>query len=356
MRPGGGAHAPEKRSERGMSSANNDFPYEIPQGLVDGLLAGRRVIVAGHVTPDADCLGSNFALARALRAGGHEVMVAVRDRAVPRRLEFMLELAGVPILAGAAEGAYDTAVVLDTAKPSRVNLPGKWEALAAAGERTINIDHHETNEGFAKVNFVVPEASSTCEIVYFVLRRCGLPIDATTASLLYAGVWGDTSGFSLPSSSKAAFRAAAGIVEAHADVELIGQRMCRSLNAGEFALQRVVYDNTKLAAGGRIAYSTVSLAELSRTGCTASDIDDQVGIVRLLDGVQIALLFSEGHAGKIRINFRGERGISVLALAQQFGGGGHDQASGAILDGTVEQVAERVVGAAERYLDALGAA
>ncbi len=328
------------------------LPYAAPQELIDGLLKTDRLIVAGHVTPDADCLGSMMGAARVLRAAGIcDVSIAVPNAEVSRRLKFMLDTAGLPVVTGEIGPEADTALIVDTAKPSRVNVPGKWDGIQADGRNILNLDHHASNEQFGDISWVVATASSSAEIVFWLLRQMNLTIDATSASLLYAGIWGDTSGFSLPTSNGPALQAAAGLVDAGADVEFVGQHLCRSLDESEFKLLRVVYDNTKLTAGNRIAYSTIDHDELVATGCMAADIDDQVGVPRMLSGIQIALLFSEGHKGKIRINFRGECGMDVLPLAQKLGGGGHRQAAGSIMSGTVAEVAARVIAESEAYLN-----
>jgi phosphoesterase RecJ-like protein len=330
----------------------NKAPYRVPTEVLGAVLSAKHVVVAGHVTPDADCLGAILGTARSLQAGtGCRVEPAVADGNVSRRLRFMLDLAELPVVTGRVGPQADTALILDTAKSSRVNVPGKWEALQVPGRSFINIDHHASNEEFAAMNWVVSSASSTSEIIYWMLREADLPIDSVTASLLYCGIWGDTSGFSLPNTTGSALQAAAGLVEEGVDVEFIGLHMCRSVDSGEFQLQRIVFDNTRVVADNRIAYSTIDHQELTSTGCTAADIDDQVEIPRSLEGVSIAMLFSEGHKGKIRINLRGEGGTDVLTLARKFGGGGHRQAAGTIISGSIPEVVDRVLCEAQAYLD-----
>ena len=338
-----------------MSQAHlRPIPYQVPADIVEALRAARHVVVAGHVTPDADCLGAILGSARVLQAGLKlRVEAAIAEGRVSRRLGFMLELADLPVVTGRVGPEADTVLILDTAKASRVNVPGKWEGLQAPGRNSINIDHHASNAGFGVVNWVVGSASSTCEIIYWLLGEMKLPIDSTAASLLYCGIWGDTAGFSLPNTGGSALRAAAGLVERGVDVEYIGRRMCRSVDPGEFRLQRIVYDNTRVVAGRRIAYSTIDHAELNSTGCSAGDIDDQVEIPRMLDGLSMAMLFSEGVKGRIRINLRGEGGVEVLPLAQKLGGGGHRQAAGTIIEGKVSEVVAKVLSEAEAYLDQL---
>jgi phosphoesterase RecJ-like protein len=127
--------------------------------------------------------------------------------------------------------------------------------------------------------------------------------------------------------------------------------MNRSQRRSDFDLLRTVYRNTQTADGGRIAYSKLTHGEIIESGCTAADIDDQVSVPRSVEGIQLAALFTEGRPGKIRINLRGERGLNVLELAQKIGGGGHNQAAGAILKGQLEDVVTRVLAEATEYLN-----
>jgi phosphoesterase RecJ-like protein len=186
--------------------------------------------------------------------------------------------------------------------------------------------------------------------VYRVIRTAGRPVDPVTASLLYAGIHTDTRGFTLPSTTVASLAVAAELVDSGARAAELGERLYRSRRASEFRLLRLFYDNTNLAVEGRVAYSTADHQEITGCGCSAADIDTQVDIPRSLEGIAMALLFTEGVPGKVRINLRGEGGLSVLALARELGGGGHDQAAGAVLDGTIPEAVARVLPLAEKHL------
>jgi phosphoesterase RecJ-like protein len=322
-----------------------------PAELIDALQAAARPVVVGHVTPDVDAIGSMLGLARALPSG--EARVALPGIPVSQKLRFMLELAGDPDLADAQRIAdADIIAVVDTAGTNRVHVPGKWEAIA--DKFVVNIDHHITNPDFGRINWVVDNASSTCELICRLIQTAGWKLDEITASLLYAGIHSDTGGFSLPNSTAEAHEAAGVLVRAGADVERVGVRLCRSQEQHEFDLMRTVYHNTRLAGAGRIAYSTLTHDEIKTTGCTPEDIDDQVSIPRSLSRIQIAMLFSEAERGVIRINFRGEGGTPVIALAEKLGGGGHTFSAGARIRGQMELVVERVLGEAVLSLDSPG--
>lgn len=310
-----------------------------PTELIDILTHAKRPLIVGHVTPDADAVASVLALARALP--GRTAAVALDRAKVAQKLRFMMALGDVPSADTARIADADVVVVVDTAGTNRVNVEGKWEAIA--NKYVVNIDHHITNPDYGKINWVVDSASSTSELIYKLITAAGWPLDAATASLLYAGVHSDTGGFSLPNTTADALHVAAALVNAGADIETIGAQLCRSQRRSEFDLIRVVYHNTRLAADGRIAYSTLAHDEIVGSGCTAEDIDDQVSIPRSLSGVRIAMLFSEGEPGVVRINFRGEDGLAVLPLAQKLGGGGHTYSAGTRIRDRMEAVVARVL-------------
>ncbi len=326
-----------------------------PADLTAALRGVKRPIVFGHVVPDADCLGAALGLAASLRAGGIDARVGLPAGSVSKRLRFMLDLVPEVPIASSLPDDRDAVIMMDTASEARIHFDPR--PSPADFQSSINIDHHVTNSRFARVNWVDEAASSTCEMVATLIRTEGWPLSAGVASLLFAGIHGDTGGFSLPGTSADALHCAADLVRAGADVSFIGERMCRSQESSEFDLLRRVYDHTTTVAGGRIAYSRLSYDDIVDAGCGPADIDDQVLIPRSLRGVRIALLFSEGEPGVTRVNLRGEGDVSVLEIAGQFGGGGHRQSAGIrIKSKPLDQVIEDVVRAAESHLDALEAA
>lgn len=328
----------------GIERVRNEGP---PPGLIASLNSSQAPVVAGHITPDVDALGSMLALARAMPSP--EARIVLPEPPSGHKLRFLLHLAGDPMRADAEQVAHaDRVILLDTASPKRVNVAGKWEAIA--DRFVINIDHHITNTDFGRINWVVDNASSTCELVYRLIATAGWPLDSVTATLLYAGIYSDTAAFSLPNTTSDTFEAAAQLVRAGADIEQVGLQISRAQEPHEFDLIRTVYHNTRLAGGGRIAYSTLNHDEITSAGCSPEDIDDQVSIPRSLSRIRVALLFSEGERGVIRINLRGENGTPVLPLAETLGGGGHLYSAGVRMRGDMNTVVARVIAEAEKAL------
>lgn len=321
--------------------------------MIEALRGMCAPIMIAHVTPDADALGAMLAMARAWKTKHCQPRVALPSESLSTRLEFLFESAAVPVAPATGFPAADGFVVLDTAKRSRCNLePELKQTDWSAGRPLVNIDHHGTNTQFGDVNWVVDEAGSTCELVYYLLRAAERPIDRITASLLFAGIQTDTIGFSLPTCTASALRASAGLVEAGADVGRLGERLWRNQRRSEFDLLRIIYANTQVLADGQLAYSSASYDEIHEAGCTAADIDEQVNVPRSLERVRLAILFTEGRKGQTRINFRGSGNVTVADLAGQFGGGGHSQAAGATVDEGLEETMKKVLPQAVEHLTA----
>ena len=324
-------------------------PSDPPDDLLQTLRSASRALVAGHVTPDADSLGSALALTLALRRRGAAAQFILPQRRASRRLAFMLELAGEDAVRHDCPGPYSHVMIVDTAAPKRINAPISLDPVP--GRTIVNVDHHLTNTRFGDVNWVDAGACSTSEMVFRLLRALDWPLTADMASLLYCGIHGDTGGFSLPTTTVNSLHAAAELVRAGADVGAIGERLCRSQAQGDFDLLRRVYDHTALTSDGQIAYSYLSHDDIVATGCCAEDIDDQVAVPRSLLGIRMAILFSEAEPGTVRINLRGEGGTSVLGLAQAFGGGGHAQSAGVrVRNKPMQQVIDEVLAEARRHL------
>ncbi len=311
----------------------------------------RRPLCVSHVTPDADAIGSALGLATAIREQGGDAVCGLPEGCVSKRLAFMLELApGTPVAgAWSAAGEYDAAIVLDTASKKRINIEPSPDSAGALP--VFNIDHHITNDDFGRYNWVDPHASSTCELVSRLIAALGWRMSPAVASLLYAGIHGDTAGFSLASTRAETLQTAAELLRAGADVAHIGEQLCRSQARHDFDLLRRVYDHTVVSEDGAIAYSYLTHDDFAASGSRAEDIDDQVSIPLALRGVRVAMLFTEGEKGVVRINLRGEGRVTVLALAQQFGGGGHAHAAGVrVRNRPIEQVIREVLAAAREHL------
>ena len=313
-------------------------------------LRGRKVAVVGHARPDGDCIGSQAALARVLRARGHEVACLNPDP-VPRRLQFLVD--GLTFLrpAGFAAGDY-AAVFVDCADHDRAGQKLKARFPSPFG----NIDHHLSSAGFAQYNFVDATSAATAEILAGMLLDNGLPIDAATAQGLYVGILTDTGQFRFNSTSRRSFLLAAELLARGANPAEAGYELYERETAGTRQLLQRFLASLRFECGGRICIGLLPDGVFADTGTTPEDTEGIVDYARAIDGVDIGVLIEE-RLGGIKASLRAKDPIYRLDLvAAQFNGGGHACAAGLNLKGeTLDSFYPRLVTALEKQIRAVDA-
>ncbi len=322
------------------------------QMIVDALRNCRRPLVLGHVNPDPDCIASVLVMFTTLRGMGKDARALLPPELVADRFKFMLALTE-DVRAPSHDDEIDLIVVTDTALRKRFNLGNDYELPKSA--KIVNIDHHLGNEKFGDLNWVDSSCVSATEMVFTLVEALRQTLTADQASLLYAGLHGDTCGFSLRGTSAKALRVGARLAEYGADIADVCQRLYRTMSQSEFRLMRLIYGNTRVTPCGQVAWSTVTYDELTAAGCKPKDIDEQVAVPRSIDGVRIAVLFSQGGDGEVRLNMRSEGSLNILPLAKSIGGGGHAQATGVMMEGPMTETVDSVVAKAIEYLAAVDA-
>lgn len=292
------------------------------------LAASRRVLIISHVNPDADAYGSSLALMHGLRALGVEA-VCVNENGILQRSRFIPGIESV--LTQPPGGEFDAVVACDCGDSKRFGDSLRSQILER--HPLINIDHHVSNEGFGDLNLVIPTASSTCELIYGLLRalescsgRTVITVDA--AQCLYCGLSADTGSFRFPSTSAAVFEIAAQLVRLGADPARLAEEMYASDRLQAVRLQAEALTALEIRAAGRVAIVAVSAELLARHGATAEDTEELVDRARSISGVQVAAMMRQEHDyWKVSLRSK-DRRHDVAALARTFGGGGHVLAAG----------------------------
>ena len=290
-------------------------------------LAGRKVAVIGHARPDGDCIGSQVALARVLRARGHEVACLNADP-VPRRLRF---LAGdLTFATGAGFPAADyAAVFVDCADHNRSGRQIKALFSSPFGA----IDHHLSNCGFASHNFIDSGSSATAEILAGMLLDNGIPVDALAAQCLYVGILTDTGQFRFNSTSRRTFLLAAELLARGAKPSEAGFELYERETAAKLQLLQRFLASLRFECGGRVCIGQLPDGIFSETGSLPEDTEGLVDYTRATDGVDIGALIEERSDG-IKASLRAKDPAYRLDLvAGRFGGGGHACAAGLSVQG-----------------------
>ncbi len=335
-----------------MSATEQFYPAFAPRftALLAALPPARYAVV-GHARPDGDCIGSQVALARVLRAAGREV-VCVNTDPIPRRLKFC---------------------VGDTPFFRAADLPtGDWKALfvdcadrARAGDRLAarfaipfaSFDHHLSNPAFATHNFVDSASAATCEILAGLCLDAGLPVDATTANALYTGIATDTGQFRFHSTTRRTFLLAAELVARGAQPAAASTELYERETAGKLQLLQRFLASFRLECGGRVCLGELPAGIYEATGTSPEDTEGMVDYARGIEGVDIGVLIEE-RADGIKASLRGkDPAFRLDRVAAQFNGGGHACAAGLNVKGlTLDAFRAQLVAALATQITAVDAA
>ena len=291
---------------------------------IAGLLKGATsVLLISHINPDADSLGSALALGLALESLG--IGVAVAFDYPDRAPESLRGLPGQHLITGTPPTDADLVVSLDVASTGRL---GGLHALLQNAERSVAIDHHASNRGFAQLNWIDPHAEATVVLVARLIDELGVDFTADIAANLYAGLATDTVNFRF---SSAAGHALAGrLIDTGIDPEQVLRPITdthpfRWLGMLGSVLSRAVLDPT--AAGGRGLVSVrVSLADAA--GLRQEELDSIIDIVRTAAEADVATVVKQTAGDTWQVSLRARDGVDVGRVATALGGGGHPRAAG----------------------------
>ncbi|MDR0879320.1 MAG: bifunctional oligoribonuclease/PAP phosphatase NrnA [Clostridioides sp.] len=319
--------------------------------VIDCIVENENFVVTSHVSPDGDNLGSSMAMYHALEKLGKKVNYVLDDVA-PLNLEFITE--GVKKLSSdefESQGDY-IVIALDCGDEFRICID---EDILKGAKALVNIDHHDTNRGYADINAVDSKASSTCEMVYRVLNRYkkiykeGI-IDSDVATCLYTGLVTDTGNFQYSNADEDSFDMARNLIAFGARKQDVVTRVFQSNSLNFYRLLGDAL-NTLEVFESKIASMCITTDMLSKNEISSNDIDGVTPYTRDIEGIEIGILFKQKGDKEFKISLRSKNTVEVSQIAKKFGGGGHVYASGCTVHGKLEDVKEMVISEAVKALD-----
>lgn len=308
-----------------------------PRTIIAALQSCKTILISVHKSPDGDALGSQLALMLALEKMGKTVTVHNLDP-VPEIYRFLPHQARITS-GPAVAGRFDAMIVLDADPPRTGLFSGEYPAATL-----INIDHHITNPVIWPLTWLDAAASATGEMIYKLVTQAGLPIDRDMALCLYTAIFTDTGSFRYTNTSPECMRISATLLEAGADSWLVTEHVYESYSFNRLKLLGAVLGDMERSPDNRIAWVVVTDELYQKTGTTSEDTDNFVNYVRSVSGVEVAILFRQTAQKQYKISLRSKGRVDISSLAQALGGGGHKNAAGSTLDGTLEDVKRKVLG------------
>ncbi len=315
---------------------NNQVSGAIKTRLADA----KKVVIASHVRPDGDAVGSLLALGMALQAAGKTVEMILAD-GVPSSFKF---LEGSSQVKKEPTSGHDTFITVDCADFKRTG-----KVFENFGQPDINIDHHKTNENFGKLNLIEAEEVATAAILTNHLPEWGLTISKPVAAALLTGIITDTLGFRTSNVTPEALRQSAVLMEAGVDLpEIYMQSLVRkSFPAAKYWGAGL----SSLESKNGIVWGTLTLNDRKSAGYGGNDDADLINMISAIDGNKVGMVFVEQTNNHVKISWRAlQPGIDVSPIAKHFNGGGHAAAAGADIEGKLVDIQKEALAKTNEFL------
>lgn len=292
----------------------------------------KRILVTSHLRPDGDAVGSVLAFGLALENANKDAHMVLSD-GVPSSFR---HLDGYEKIDRNTDGDYDLIIVLDSSDAER---PG--EAIQGYNQVHVNIDHHVTNEYFAKVNLVDSNAVATAEVLAELFPEIGLPVDVRVASALINGIVTDTLGFRTENMTPKALRVTADLMELGVNLPFIYQKSLTDHNF--YALKYWGAGLNSLERKNGLVWATLSLDDRKSVNYPGRDDADLSNVISTIEDADITIIFVEQSSDRVKVSWRSRGDHDVSQIAYRFGGGGHKPAAGAEVSGKLEDVKEMII-------------
>ena len=305
---------------------------------VEALRSADEVVIACHVNPDGDALGSLLACSLGLQQLGKKTWPTWGTKAVKVPFSYRF-LPGTDALVPPTDVSDNaTFLALDCGSADRL---GDLEDLARRSPTLINVDHHPGNENFGTLNVVVTTASSTAELAAFLLKDLGVKLDKDIATCLYTGVVTDTGRFQYSNSTPDTLRFAADLLAHGVEAPSIAAEVFESSPFGYLKLLGHMLERAALFEEERFVYSWITQADLQDTGVEMDETEKLIDLLRATRAADVAAMFKEQADGAYRVSLRSRGPVSVGAIARSHGGGGHELAAG-FTAANVEQAVDAI--------------
>ena len=307
-----------------------------------------------HVNPDGDTLGAGLALYYFLLKLSKRVDIYCDASNGVDKLDF---ISGESVIrTSPSVEVYDLTIAIDIADASRM---GMMSVIFDKSRDTMVIDHHVSNPRFARYNYVIDEASSTCQIMYDILvyiedryprDNSTRIIDEKIASLLYAGLLTDSGAFYYPSTTSDTHRVASELYDIGINANYIYTVLFKNVSYNKYRLKNIVMQKTRLYDDGRIGMAVITREDFESTSTDMSDTEGIINMIQDIDTVKISILVTQADKGSYKISFRSVESVDVNLVAGMFGGGGHKNASGCRLSGNIYEIQDKLLYAARTAL------
>ncbi|MBS3732656.1 MAG: bifunctional oligoribonuclease/PAP phosphatase NrnA [Desulfobacterales bacterium] len=320
--------------------------------IIQQLTQSKQILLATHIHPDGDAVGSLLSLGLALEEIKKKVQL-YNESVLPAVYNFLPSIHRIKNEAGDMQ-SYDTAIILDCSDLQRV---GDAAESVSRIPTIINIDHHLTNSRFGNYQLIDPGASATTELVYRLISAMDIPITKAVAYAIYTGIMADTGSFRFSNTTQEAFKICHEMVCQGADPHKVAHHVYETISLRRVKLLNMLFDTIEVSENGRLSIMTLTQNMLHATGTSITDVSGLINYARRIENVKVAALLYERASGRrirskngsaYHVSLRSDGSVDVANLAAVFGGGGHRSAAGFDIQSTLPELKHQLYSISDR--------
>lgn len=296
--------------------------------VVDAIRARRTFVISSHSRPDGDSIGSQLAMAYALRQLGKQVRIVNSDRAPGPLLAFP-GVSDIEI-SNEAPGSYDAAIIMECGDLARTGVSGLDRQFI------INIDHHPGNTEYGQINWFDASAAACGEMVFELIKALGVPISPEIGTHIYLAILTDTGSFHYGNMTPRTFDMCREVIAGGVDPVAVARSVYDSNNMGRLKLFGSVLSAMQIDASGRIAIVYLDHEMARAAGGTYEDTEGLINLPLTVKEIHAVVFFKQIEGDEYRVSMRSKGDIDIGAVAKEFGGGGHKNAAGCTVSGPID--------------------
>jgi phosphoesterase RecJ-like protein len=303
-------------------------------------------LITSHKDPDGDSIGSQMGLYHALIDTGKKAVI-INQGGMPDKYNFLDPDGVINFGLQALSFIPDAAFILECPSLDRI---GFVSGLIPKTSITVNIDHHLGNENYANVNYVDTASCAVGEIIYAILKFGEYDISREISESLYGAIISDTGNFRFASTTARGMEAAAELVSHGARPKVISDNIYSRFSLETTRLLGYALESLRTIADGQIGYMIVTRDYVRNARARIEDSEGFVDFSLAIKGVRLGILFKEVNENEIKISIRSQNGLNAVSFAKMFEGGGHANAAGFTLKGSLDGAMKDVLDKAIEYV------
>lgn len=305
--------------------------------IIEEIKKAESIVVLTHETPDGDAIASSLAMRLALKQIGKNADVIIKE--FPRVFDFLPGRDCVKLESDIEK--YDLAISLDCADFKRLVGNEYFEKA----KQTIVIDHHGSNKMYGDINFVNPVSPACCQILIGMFQYFDINIDKELGTCILTGIITDTGGFKYSGVTSDTFEFAAELLEKGVNVSDIYKKVLDTKTKANFELMKRTMDRMEFLEDGKVSFTYITSKDLEDVNAEVGDHEGLVENGRDIEGVEVSVFIrqKDNEENVYKVSMRSNNYVNVSDVCLMFGGGGHEKAAGALVQGDIEQVKQKIL-------------